>query len=205
MGHPLLRPMAIILGLMNGAAMIGAATFVLFAQEVMGVGPLLFTVIGFGGAVGGVIGGYVAPMVSNRLGSGSSLSLAIGGFAVTSFLIGAIAWWPAALSCSVSRHSSPPCGTSSRSAFARRSSPRNSSVRVNSVYRFFAWGMSPIGAAMGGVIVIVVEGLANRDLALRTTWFACAVVNLGLFVFGRSKLTTDRIETARAAATRSVS
>jgi MFS family permease len=205
MGHPLLRPMAIILGLMNGAAMIGAATFVLFAQEVMGVGPLLFTVIGFGGAVGGLIGGYVAPMVSNRLGSGSSLSLAIGGFAVTSFLIGAIAWWPAALILFGFEAFFGTLWNVITVSLRQTIIPEELLGRVNSVYRFFAWGMSPIGAAMGGVIVIVVEGLANRDLALRATWFACAVVNLGLFVFGRAKLTTDRIEAARAAAIRSVS
>ena len=56
-GHELLRPMAIILGLMNLAGMVSGATLVLFAQEVLDVGPLLFTVIGFGGALGGIIGG----------------------------------------------------------------------------------------------------------------------------------------------------
>jgi hypothetical protein len=46
---------------MNGAGMIAFATFVLFAQEVLGVGPLLFTVIGFGGAIGGLVGGTSRP------------------------------------------------------------------------------------------------------------------------------------------------
>ena len=57
MAHPLLRPMAVILGLMNAASMIHGATFVLFAQEVMGIGPFLFAVIGFGGAAGALVGG----------------------------------------------------------------------------------------------------------------------------------------------------
>ncbi len=68
--HPLLRPMAIILGMLNGAMMITTATFVLFAQEVLEVGPLLFTMIGVGGALGGIIGGITAPALSARLGSG---------------------------------------------------------------------------------------------------------------------------------------
>ena len=72
--------------------------------------------------------------------------------------------------------------------------------RVNSVYRFFAWGMMPIGAAIGGVVVFVVERMADRDFALRSTWFACGIVHLGLFVFARTKLTTEKIEAARAAA-----
>ena len=60
MAHPLLRPMAIILGLMNAAGMISQATFVLFAQEVLDIGPVLFTVIGFGAAIGGLVGGNIA-------------------------------------------------------------------------------------------------------------------------------------------------
>jgi hypothetical protein len=73
--------------------------------------------------------------------------------------------------------------------------------RVNSVYRFFAWGMLPIGAAIGGLLVLAVEPIANRDLALRSTWFLSGIVHLGLFVFGRARLTTDRIDSARNAAT----
>ncbi len=59
--------------------------------------------------------------------------------------------------------------------------------------------MMPIGAAIGGVIVFVVEGLADRVLALRATWFACAAIHVGLFILGRTKLTSDKIEAARAA------
>ena len=58
--------------------------------------------------------------------------------------------------------------------------------------------MMPIGAASGGILVLVVERTANRDLALRSTWFAGALVYAALFVVGRSKLTTAKIEAARA-------
>ena len=47
--------------------------------------------------------------------------------------------------------------------------------RVNSVYRFFAWGMMPIGAAIGGVLVFVLEGVADRETALRATWIATSL------------------------------
>ena len=40
--HPLLRPMAIILGIMNGLFAVTMATFVLFAQEVLGVSAFTF-------------------------------------------------------------------------------------------------------------------------------------------------------------------
>ncbi|MEO6571730.1 MAG: MFS transporter, partial [Ilumatobacteraceae bacterium] len=94
MGHSLLRPMAIILGLMNGAGMIYTGTIVLFAQEVLHVGPLLFTVLFSGGAIGGLVGGYSAPAISKRLGSGTSLAVALAGLAVGPLLIGAFPYWP---------------------------------------------------------------------------------------------------------------
>ena len=70
--------------------------------------------------------------------------------------------------------------------------------RVNSVYRFFAWGMMPIGAAIGGVTVTVVSAFADREWALRSVWLLSAATHIGLFVFGRTKLTTAKIEAARA-------
>lgn len=73
--------------------------------------------------------------------------------------------------------------------------------RVNSVYRFFAWGMMPIGAALGGVLVAVVDTVASRDAALRSVWFAEGWIYVVLFIVGRAKLTTARIEAARLAGT----
>ena len=58
--------------------------------------------------------------------------------------------------------------------------------RVNSVYRFFAWGMMPIGAAIGGVTVAIVSTFADREWALRATWLLDAAIHVGLFVFGRA-------------------
>ena len=69
--------------------------------------------------------------------------------------------------------------------------------RVNSVYRFFAWGMMPIGALIGGLTVTVVSHFATREVALRSAFFLDAAIYAALFVVGRSKLTTDKLEAAR--------
>ncbi|HUF98597.1 MAG TPA: MFS transporter, partial [Ilumatobacter sp.] len=198
--HPLLRPMAIILGLMNAAALISMATFVLFAQEVMGVGPLTFTVIFFGAAIGGLVGGNIAPAVTKRFGSGTTLAITLAGSAAIPALVGLFPWWPLVL---VLLGMNALLGilwnvvtVSLRQAII----PAGLLGRVNSVYRFFAWGMMPFGAALGGLIVFVMEHLTNRDIALRSTWFAVAIVHLGLFIVGRQKLTTAKLEAARSAA-----
>jgi hypothetical protein len=72
--------------------------------------------------------------------------------------------------------------------------------RVNSVYRFFAWGMMPIGAAIGGGTVLAVGAVWSRSAALRTTWFLSAAIQLALLVVARTRLTTDAMERARTAA-----
>lgn len=195
--HSLLWPMAIILGLMNGAGMISGATFVLFAQEVLDVGPLLFTVIGFGGAIGGLLGGNLAPRVAGRLGPGACLALALGGMALTSLVIGFWVWWPVTLTMFGVNSFLAVLWNVITVSLRQSIIPPRLLGRVNSVYRFFAWGMIPIGSAIGGVTVVIVESLADRQLALRATFWMAAAVGLLLFVFGRAKLTTAKIEAAK--------
>jgi len=200
MGHSLLRPMAIILGLMNGAAMISGAVIVLFAQEVLNIGPVLFTVLFFGGAVGGLVGGNLAPVISRRLGSGTSLAITLAGMAVGPLIVGLVPWWPLVIVIFGIEALLGILWNVITVSLRQTIIPPVLLGRVNSVYRFFAWGMMPIGAAVGGVIVWVVERQVDREWALRSTWFAQSAVYAGLFLFGRAKLTTEKMEAARAAA-----
>jgi len=72
--------------------------------------------------------------------------------------------------------------------------------RVNSVYRFFGWGMMPIGAVLGGLIVVLAEPLVGREWALRVPFIFAALVHLALFLYAVPNLNTGRIEEARAMA-----
>jgi MFS family permease len=69
--------------------------------------------------------------------------------------------------------------------------------RVNSVYRFFAWGSIPIGTLIGGALVDLMDALGDRELALRTPYFVSALLGLMLFFFAAPRLTTEKIEKAR--------
>ena len=201
MGHPVLRPMAIILGLMNGASMITGATLVLFAQEVLEIGPFLFTVMFFGMAIGGLVGGNVASLVSARLGSGTCLALTLGGMAIIPLVIGLVPWWPLVTVLMGVVALLGMLWNVITVSLRQTIIPSHLLGRVNSVYRFFAWGMMPIGATVGGVLVWILERQVSREWALRSTWFAEAIVYAGLFAFGRARLTTAKIETARAEGT----
>ncbi len=72
--------------------------------------------------------------------------------------------------------------------------------RVNSVYRFFAWGMMPIGGIVGGLLVTGTDMLATRELALRVPFLFSAAVYLMLYFFSLPRLNTRRIEEALEAA-----
>ena len=71
--------------------------------------------------------------------------------------------------------------------------------RVNSVYRFLAWGMMPIGSLVGGLVVATADTFTSREVALRLPYVLAVVGNLILLAFGTRRLTTARIDAARAA------
>ncbi len=74
--------------------------------------------------------------------------------------------------------------------------------RVNSVYRFFAWGMMPIGSLLGGLLVTAGAALAGREFGLRLPFFVAAAVHFATLAAVGSRLSTGKIEAAKAAASR---
>ena len=71
--------------------------------------------------------------------------------------------------------------------------------RVNSVYRFFAWGTIPIGTLLGGTLVSVLQSGLGREMAFRTVYFTGAALGFLLFLYAIRVLTEAKIEEARAA------
>jgi hypothetical protein len=70
--------------------------------------------------------------------------------------------------------------------------------RVNSVYRFFGWGMMPLGLAAGGVLVWLGEQFGSRDFALRLPWLLSGAAYVAVMVYAVPRLTTAKVEAARA-------
>ena len=69
--------------------------------------------------------------------------------------------------------------------------------RVNSVYRFFGWGMMPIGLFLGGALVGVVANFSTREWGLRSPFLVAAVVQALLAIYAIGRLGTRQIEAAR--------
>jgi MFS family permease len=198
--HQLLRPMALILGSLNGLGSITFAVFVLFAQDVLGTSTIEFAVLTMAGAVGGIVGGWTASWVAKRLGSGPSLWVTLVGGAVTSTVIGLVSNVPAvAIMFAVNTFVAVLWNVITVS-LRQSIIPDHLLGRVNSVYRFFAWGMIPIGAFIGGLVVSVTDAFADRELALRMPWFVAAAGQVIVFVYAVPRLTTARMDAARRSA-----
>ncbi|MFH1330513.1 MAG: MFS transporter [Actinomycetota bacterium] len=217
--HELLRPMAIILGLLNGLGMMIMSTFVLFAQEELdletglftgvlqpvanlfgfeSVGTFVFTLLIMGGAVGGIAGSLVAARVSKALGSGPSLYLTIIGGAITAAVTGiATRWWLAFLMMVLGTFTAILWNVITVS-LRQTIIPDHLLGRVNSVYRFFGWGMMPIGSLVGGAVVALGTAWVGRAQGLRWPFFVVSVAHLAIFVYAAPRLTTGKMEAARA-------
>ena len=197
--HTLLRPMAIILGLINGIAALTGAVFILFAQEVLDTTVFIFAVLGTAAAVGGILGGLLGPKVSEKIGSGRSLALALFAMPLCTLLIGFTSQWQVVwLLVAVSTFTGVLWNVVTVS-LRQSLIPSNLLGRVNSVYRFFAWGTIPIGTLLGGGLVALLEGPFGREMAFRSVYFVGAALGFALFLYAIRVLTTKAIDEARAA------
>ncbi|MFK8024622.1 MAG: MFS transporter [Ilumatobacter sp.] len=198
--HPLLRPMAIILGLLNALGMMSGSILILFAQEVLDTSATEFALLSTGGAIGGVVGGWTASIISKRIGPGPSLWLTLlGGGAVTA-AIGAMTAWPFVWALFLIYMLLAVLWNVITVSLRQTIIPDELLGRVNSVYRFFAWGMMPIGSIIGGAIVAIADANGSREFALRLPWFVAGALHVALFAFAAPKLTTAKMDAAREAA-----
>ena len=196
--HSLLRPMAIILGAMNGLAAMVGATFILFAQEVLNTTVFIFAILGTAGAVGGIIGGIFAPRISTRFGSGPSLFLAMAWLPIGNLLIGFSHSWQVVWVISAVGTFLAVLWNTITVSLRQSIIPTHLLGRVNSVYRFFAWGSIPIGIFIGGGMVSLIALFHPREFALRFPYVISVALGLVLVALAAPKLTTSTINRARA-------
>jgi MFS family permease len=193
-GHPFLRGLAIALGFLNGLSAATQAAQVLFAQEVLGLGAAGFGALGIAGAVGGVLGSLTAERFTNRFGHANSLFATILLSAMAPALIGALPSVPLVFSMFALVAYIGTIWNVITVAMRQSLIPDSLLGRVNSVYRFFGWGMIPIGGLIGGLIIMAVDTGASRTVALRMPFALSAVGHLLLFVWAIPRLNQARID-----------
>ncbi|CAB4780171.1 MAG: MFS transporter [Actinobacteria bacterium] len=195
--HPLLRPMAIILGAMNGLGTMVGAVYILFAQEVLHTSVFIFAILGTAGAIGGTIGGFFAPKVSARLGSGPSLALAMAAAPIGNLIVGLTSSWQVVWVVTAVETFVAILWNTITVSLRQSIIPPALLGRVNSVYRFFAWGSIPIGMFVGGGLVTLLTHLVSRESALRAPYLISVALGLILWALAAPRLTTAAIDKAR--------
>ncbi len=167
--RPLLRTLAIMLGVMNATYAAVQAIFVLFALEILGLGEVGYGVLLTAGAAGGLLGSFVAEQITVWLGHGRALlavvlvsAAALAGIALTTnpFVVGAMF-----LVSGVSAVVWNVITVSLRQSVI----PERLFGRVNSTYRLLGWGGMSLGALLGGL-------LAGALSLTAPMWFGAAVL-----------------------------
>ena len=182
--HPMVLRVAIILGLLNGAVFMALTVLVLVSQEVLNLSAFGHGVLLTAGAAGGVVGGLLGPRVVARMGAVNSVRLALVifpfpylviGLTASPYLVGIALFFEmlAGLIWNIVTVS-----------WRQRIIPDDILGRVNSLYRFFGWGIMPFGALAGGVIVSLAEPEFGREWALRAPYFAASLACVLLAIFG---------------------
>ena len=195
--HRLLRVMGIILGVMNAMFSMALATYVLFVQEILLLDASRFGLLMTAGALGGVVGSFTASQVSKAIGPGASLFVTLLGSGVTLVLTGVTSSWLVVWVMFFVGSFLAVLWNVITVSLRQAIIPDRLLGRVNSVYRFFAWGMMPLGMLAGGAIVTLVEVVWSRDLALRMPFYIGGAVYGLLFVVALPVLNTRQIEKAR--------
>jgi MFS family permease len=192
-GNPVLRTLAVMLGVTNMAFTAHEAVLVLF---VVAPGPMGLSEAGFGAlsaalGVGALAGTWVAARVEDRLGRVRTLVLSLvlfaASMAVPAVTTGAL---PVGASLAVAGLAVVLWNVVTVS-LRQRITPDRLLGRVNAGYRLVGWGTMPLGALIGGAVA--------EALGLRAVFVLTAAATL-LLVAGFRFLTEEAISRAEASA-----
>jgi MFS family permease len=186
--HPMVLRVAVMLGVMNGASLLGLTMLVLISQERLGLSAFGFGIIMTAGAAGGVTGGLLGPKLIARIGRVAALKLALALFPIA-FVAIALTASPYVVAVALFFESlAALLWNIVTVSWRQRIIPDDLLGRVNSIYRFFGWGLTPVGALAGGVIVAASEGALGRDQALQLPYLVGAIILTGVAIYGWRKL-----------------
>ncbi len=191
--NPVILRLAIMLGLINALGMMVMSLLVLFSQDILGLTAVEHGLLLTAGAAGGVIGGFCGPWIVARFGGQTSVYAALLVMTVPFIAIAATqAAWVCAMALLVGTFGGVLWNVVTVS-YRQRRIPDDVLGRVNSIYRFFGWGMMPVGILAGGVIVSAAEPNIGRDAALRVPIVISAIGHGAMFWYAMIAL---RLETS---------
>ncbi|MFN3662168.1 MFS transporter [Yoonia sp.] len=189
--NPAILRLAIMLGVINAVFIGGMTILVLYAQEVLGLSATGYGLLLSFGAMGGVAGGLLAPVVAARLGMRRSLLLALGGFVIVQLMIGLFGSAAIVAAALFLEAAAGMLWNVVTVSYRQRLIPDDLLGRVNSVYRFFGWGAMPFGAMGAGVLVTLLTPVLGRNEALHAPYLFAALICGLLTLYAMMRLRFD--------------
>lgn len=186
--NPIILRLAIMLGAINAVFIGGMAILVLYAQEVLNLSATGYGLLLTVGAMGGVAGGVLAPIVAARLGMKRSLLAALCTFITVNLILG---FFESPALAGIALFLEAAAGmlwNVVTVSYRQRLIPDELLGRVNSVYRFFGWGAMPFGAMGAGALVAVLTPAMGRLEALHTPYLFAGLICGLLTVFAIFRL-----------------
>jgi MFS family permease len=192
--HPVLRPLAIMLGVQNMAFAAVFSVFVLFAVE---PGPMGLSKAGYGIllatlGVGSLVGTWLAVPAERRLGRVRTLVVSVL-LSATTLVVYVLTTSPVlvGVSFAVSGVGMVLWNVVTVS-LRQRITPDRLLGRMNAAYRLVGWGTMPIGSVLGGVLA--------EWLGLRPTFLVAAAITLATLIGFRwvTREAVAQAETAEA-------
>ncbi len=173
-GHTVLRTTALMAGVTNLVGTGIVAIFVLFAQDILGLGDIGYGLILATIGVGGLIGAVGASAVVKRIGPGTTLLSTVVALAAASIITGFTSSpWVAAVATFIFGMFIAMWNVVAIS-LRQSLTPDELRGRVASVARLLAWGTQPLGALLGGVVANLV-GLRGPFYVAAVVWLALAL------------------------------
>lgn len=187
-GHRLILQLALMLGVLNLVSAMATTALVIYAQELLGLNAARYGLLLTAGAAGGVAGGVIAPWVARRFGQGRTLTLAL---ALMPFPYLALWLGQSAAVAALALFAEVVAGmlwNVVTVSLRQRTIPGPLLGRVNSLYRFFGWGMMPVGALLAGGLIAALTPALGRPEALRTLYLVAALAMGAMLAYAAAAL-----------------
>ncbi len=187
--HRVLRTLGIALGVMNLIGMAWMSVLVLYSRELLHLSDFEYGLLLTTEAAGAVLGSTFASRIGRRVGSGTTLGLAIG-VASASMLVPGLWAQPIVVALSLAVGGFAGLVWNVLTISLRQSLVPDALLgRVNSGYRLLGWGTMPIGALAGGLVAQV--------FGLRAPFLVSGVCGLALALWITVRVTDRSIARAR--------
>jgi len=175
-----LRRLTEIVAVINFFYFAAASLFVLYVEDLLDSGEIVFTTLSVGAAIGTVISRFFVDGTTRRFGFTRTISMSMWLWGVATVGL-ALALHPVfAVSMSVVLGFGTGLWIAVNSTLRQQFTPDRLLGRMNAAFRMISWGVVPFGALFGGVLA--------RLFDVRAPFIAAAVATMAAAIFARRLL-----------------